>query len=160
LKLVDFKDLLGRVRCRVQIGDQRKDSIRFFFCAHSEFVDTERDRVNRFPGDLPWTVFGRTALLLIRACRGSRRVNLIVDQRLASFVLEQAVDSLRELLASLEVVGVARCLNISQRLKRSVGLFRPSACLLLSLLRAADPMHPISRRGFVLTLRDRVAVDF
>ncbi len=114
LKLVDSKDLLGRVSFRIQIGDQWEYPIHFFFCAHGTLVDTERDRVNLSPGVHTFTAFGRTSLLLIRALIFARSVNLVLDQRLASFVLENALDALRDLLSSLEVVGVELRLNISQ----------------------------------------------
>ena len=112
LELVDFEDLFGRVCFRVQIGDQRKYAIRCFLRLHGLFVDRERDRVNVFPGDLLWGVFGRTPLLLISVFVFSRSVNLVFDQRLALLLLENAFDSLDDLLSLLEIVGVELWLDL------------------------------------------------
>ena len=113
-----------------------------------------------FPGDLLWGLFGRTSLLLISVFVFSRSVNLVLDQRLALFLLENAVDSLRDLLSPLEIVGVELWLDLSQLFECSVDPSVSGFYILLGLLRAADPVQPISVRRFVITLRHIVAVEF
>ena len=87
-------------------------------------------------------------------------MNLVGNHLLAVFLLENAFDLFRDLLSLLEVVGIDLGLNFPQLLQRSLNPSRPSLCILLCFLCAADPMQTITTGGFVISLRHIVAIHF
>ena len=88
----------------------------------------------------------------------SGSVDLEFDQRLASGILENALNPLRDLLSRLEIVGVQLGLDASQFFQGSLKLATAGGCILLNLLGATDPVQTVAVRSFVITLGQVVAV--
>ena len=92
------------------------------------------------PGDLLWSVFGRTPLCLVSVFVFSRGVNLILDQRQALLLLKNPFDSPDDLFSLLQIMGVELWLDLSQLFKCSMDPSPSGLFILFGLLRAADPV--------------------